>query len=204
MGLLKDERYWGRVLSRVEGLRPLPGESMSRENAVKVIREACLAFSDLVQDAEFQADVKETVTIGLQAQRNTPRDDKAFREFVDRFRKVEREVLMQSGVSERATVEIEAELSELVRVANTSDLDRVEGKIRRIRDVCCGHASDPAFLNEPPRDLSADVLDALKGIATVGVDIGAMHHGAPIIDDFVGISIGAGLSQFRPLLRRIW
>ncbi len=177
---------------------------MPREDAVAVMQEACRAFSDLVEDPEFEADLLESVELGRRAAQQMPREGEDFERFVRRFREVEEEVLRQSGVSERATVHVADELSSLLGMIDDFDFDRVDGKIRLVRDICCRYARDPAFAQNPQPELAEDALEALKGIAIVGVDIGVMTQTGEIGDTFIGMSVGVGLNKCRALLRRIW
>jgi len=205
MGILKDPQYWGRVISRIEERRALTrGDVMPREDAVAVMQEACRAFSDLVEDPDFEADLRECVEVGRRATQGMPREGEEFERFVQRFRDVEEEVLRQSGVNEGATIHVADELSGLLGVIDDFDFDRVEGKIRLIRDVCCRYAKDPEFAQNPQPELAEDALEALKGIAIVGVDIGIMTQTGEVGDTFIGMSVGVGLNKCRALLRRMW
>lgn len=205
MGLLKHPTYWGRVINRIEGSMPMPGEVISTAMAKHILRLACLAFSDLVEDPEFEKDVAEAEQRGMKAAGSFPTADAEFREFLDTFRKAEARVLIQSGVSMDVTERILADIDDLLRAEDSiRDSERLGDKIRVMRTQCCRLVQEPASLDPVDGEFIADVKSAVTGVGIVGIDLGGIYVLPEMGDAIAGTSIAYGAAKCRKLLRRMW
>lgn len=205
MGKLLDEKYWGRVLSRVDERRPINRQVvMPREDCVVILEEACRAFTDLVEDPDFEADLQSAAQAGLAAMDNIPAEIGPFTDFVRELADVERRTFRQAAVEEEATIRIVGELTGLLRDIRKDDFEGVSEKIRAVQKTVCHYARDPDYRGDPRPDLIADVARATAGISAAGLDLAAIAKSGPVAGALIGNSIGAGYVMCRPLIRRIF
>lgn len=120
MGLLLNDRYWARIANLIFELRPLPGNAIDRDKAVKLLEIACKAFTDLVNDPDFEQDMEECVRMGEQARQNAPTLPEEFQSFASAFRDAEAEVLTKAGVDFDATIDICEGLTDLLKTDRKS------------------------------------------------------------------------------------
>ena len=205
MVILLNDRYWARIANLVFELRPLPGNTIDRDKAVKLLETACKAFTDLVNDPDFEQDMEECVRMGEEARQNAPTLPEEFQSFASAFRDAEAEVLTKAGVDFDATIDICEGLTDLLKIPyDPSDFDRLPDKISIIQQRICAHAQDPAYRNDIERALLDDVRDALIGTAAISIDAAAVTQTGPALGLLIGQSVGVGFVKFRKILKRWW
>lgn len=205
VGLLFNDHYWARIANLVFQLRPLPGSSINRDDAVQLLEIACKAFSDLTRDSDFETDLQECVKIGEEARQNAPTLPEEFEAFTSAFRDAELEVLTKAGVDLDATIAICEELTDLLKTPyDPADFERLPDKINILQQRICTHAKDPNYRNDMESELIDDVGDALIGVAAVSIDGVAVSQTGPALGLLIGQSVGVGILKLKKILQRWW
>src|SRR5215469_6608587 len=175
MGVLLDRHFWGKALSELADLAPRIGEKISTADAAKIRKIACTALSQLLDDPEFQADLKQV--IGKHGHHFATINERNYDEFLNAFMELEAKILADAGVSTVASRDLEREIRKVTRNPSYGHFERLEKKIEFLWFSAC----EPHAADDQKKPLWSAVWRGVKGVGLIGIDVGSAATAAVVL-----------------------
>lgn len=204
MGILTNDQYWGIFASSLHSIEAKEN-AYSSQQAQDILRLSCNAFSDLLADAELEADFEKASSLlseGSGRLRNLV-DTGGWYNFVERFKNYERKLLIQSGVDLEATVEILEGIRDMDNY-EFSGFENFQSMIENAKDLICRHSKSDVYDNKPSSSLLGDIRTAGFGITIISTNVLAGTSSGDATGMLAGTSISFGFGKTKPLINRVW
>ena len=180
MGKLFDTKFWADTLNDVTSLKPPLGQPIKKADASRIKSIACKAFSTVLDDPMFHADIAHAISLAKSAHVINSPKTKDFEKFLDDFMRLENKLLADAGVNSVASRDLAQEIRRIAVSPDPSRFDQLEQKIVFCRKLAC----DPKAAYDPKKPIWQVALRAVEGLGLIGVDAGAAGGAAVILGPF--------------------
>ncbi len=210
MGLLTEVNYWRDALNQLSQFLPPIGQAVTQENAVSIRTLACTSLTNLINDAEFEADIAAVISKATEASSAIDAVHLAsFRDFLEMFMALEVKLLRDAGVNSAAANDLDLELRLIAKTPAKDRLERLADKVRYCASLAC-NAAMPESPDKIP--LWKAALRGVQGVAVIGVDVGSSAGaacllgpaGAAAVGTLAGISAGYGAALVHEAIKGRW
>jgi hypothetical protein len=180
MGKLLDTKFWADTLNELTSLNPPLGQPIKKADASRIKSIACKAFSAVVDDPMFHADITHAINLAKSAHVISAPKTKDFEKFLDDFMRLENKLLADAGVNSVASRALDQEIRRIAVSPDSTRFDRLEEKIVFCRELAC----DPKAAYDSKKPPWEVALRAVEGLGVIGVDAAAAGGAAVTLGPF--------------------
>jgi len=208
MGALLDTKLWADILNELASISPPLGQRINDADASQIKLIACKAFSIVLDDPTFHADMAHAINLARSADVIDAAKMKDFEKFLDDFMRLENKLFADAGVDSVASRDLEREIRRIAVSPNPTRFDQLEQQIAFCKKLAC----DPNAGDDPKKPIWEVALRAVEGLGLIGVDAGAAGGATVSLGPFgiaatatvAGISIGYGATLVTNAVKGRW
>ncbi len=170
MGALLDAGSWANIANGMWKLGPSSRQLILNDNVDKFLDIFCRSFKTLLSDQQIHNDLEIVRDLASQGANRLSTIDQPS-EFIEKFKRAESAILLQSGVNLDVVVDIISSINDLLDDEIPAEsTDHIIGGITRVHHDVCGILKHKLG---PIEHVVHHTWQLVKGVSLIGINAGA-------------------------------